>query len=211
MVNDANVIFQYFPDLTDKQKEQFTALAGLYSEWNAMINVISRKDIDNLYVHHVLHSLAIAKFTDFKPESRIIDLGTGGGFPGVPLAILMPEVHFTLVDSINKKLNVIKAVAEAIGLENVTTQHTRIEDVKEKYDFVVTRAVAKIDKLLPWSRKVLSNTSKNTYPNGLIALKGDIKQERKLIPKFEYVESEHLIKYFNDPYFEEKYVMYVQG
>ena len=204
-------ILKYFPDLTDTQKRQFEALGPLYEEWNSKINVISRKDIENLYLHHVLHSLAIAKFIQFKPDTKIIDLGTGGGFPGIPLAILFPECQFTLVDSINKKITVVNAVAEALELKNVTGKTGRVEELKTKCDFVVTRAVAKIDKLLPWSRKVISEDHRNLYPNGLIALKGDLTDEIKLIPKFEYKEKEHILKYFNDPYFEEKYVLYVQG
>ncbi len=204
-------ILKYFPDLTDTQKKQFEALGPLYEEWNSMINVISRKDIENLYLHHILHSLAIAKFIQFKPGTKIIDLGTGGGFPGIPLAILFPECHFTLVDSIKKKITVVNAVAEALELKNVTAITGRVEELKIKCDFVVTRAVAKIDKLLPWSRKVINTDHRNLYPNGLIALKGDLTDELKLIPKFEYKEKEQILKYFNDPYFEEKYVLYVQG
>jgi len=205
------LILKYFPELTDIQIKQFEALGPLYEEWNSKINVISRKDIDNLYLHHVLHSLAIAKFIQFKPGTKIIDLGTGGGFPGIPLAILFPECQFTLVDSINKKITVVNAVAEALELKNVTAKTARVEELKTKCDFVVTRAVAKIDKLLPWSRKVIKDNHLNLYPNGLIALKGDLTEELKLIPKFEYKEKEHILKYFNDPYFEEKYVLYVQG
>jgi 16S rRNA (guanine527-N7)-methyltransferase len=205
------LIQKYFPNLSDQQVAQFAALGPLYTDWNSKINVISRKDIDHLYLHHILHSLAVAKFTSFKPGSKILDLGTGGGFPGIPMAILFPEVQFTLVDSIAKKISVVNAVAEEIGLKNVKAYHARAEEMKDKYDFVITRAVAKVDKLLPWARKVISKTNKNIYPNGLIALKGDLKEELKLIPKFEYKESVHVLKYFNDIYFEEKYVLYVQG
>lgn len=205
------LIKKYFPNLSEHQLHQFAALDALYKEWNEKINVISRKDIDNLYLHHILHSMAIAKFISFKDGSKIVDLGTGGGFPGIPLAILFPNCQFTLVDSINKKITVTAAVAEAINLQNVTTKTARVEELKDKFDFVVTRAVAKVDKLLPWSRKVLSVDQKNIYPNGLIALKGDLKEEIKLIPKFEYKEMVHVLKYFNEPYFEEKYVLYVQG
>ncbi|MBK9735899.1 MAG: 16S rRNA (guanine(527)-N(7))-methyltransferase RsmG [Saprospiraceae bacterium] len=205
------LIHNYFPKLSEHQTSQFDMLKPLYEEWNAKINVISRKDIDNLYLHHVLHSLAIAKFIQFKPGTKIIDLGTGGGFPGIPLAILFPECNFTLVDSIRKKITVVQAVAEALELSNVNTQTIRVEEMKEKFDFVVTRAVAKIDQLLPWSRKVLSKTQTNMYPNGLIALKGNMSEEIKLIPKFEYKEIIHIPTYFNEHYFEEKYVFYVQG
>lgn len=205
------LIRKYFPDLTEKQIQQFAALEDLYREWNEKINVISRKDIDNLYLHHVLHSLAIARFIQFKAGTKIIDLGTGGGFPGIPLAIIFPECHFTLVDSIKKKITVVEAIVEALGLTNVQAKNARVEELKDKCDFVVTRAVAKIDKLLPWSRKVLAKQQTNMYPNGLIALKGDMKEEIKLIPKFEYKEMVHIPQYFNEYYFEEKYLVYVQG
>lgn len=206
-------IIKHFPGLTDIQIKQFEALDGLYKEWNEKINVISRKDIDNLYLHHVLHSLAIAKFIQFKPGTKIIDLGTGGGFPGIPLAILFPDCQFLLTDSINKKITVVNAVIDSLELKNVVGRHTRIEDIKkEKFDFVVTRAVAKVDKLLPWSRKVLNTKDhSNLYPNGLIALKGHLKDELKLIPKFEYKETMHLLKYFPYEFFEEKYLLYIQA
>ncbi len=205
------MIRKYFPDLNEKQIDQFDALEDLYREWNEKINVISRKDIDNLYLHHVLHSLAIAKFIQFKAGTKIIDLGTGGGFPGIPLAILFPDCFFTLVDSIKKKITVVDAVMEALELKNVQTKNARVEELKDKYDFVVTRAVAKIDILLPWARKVLAKQQINMYPNGLIALKGNMNEEIKLLPKFEYKEIVHIPKYFNEHYFEEKYLVYVQG
>jgi 16S rRNA (guanine527-N7)-methyltransferase len=211
MESKANLIFHYFPALTDTQKHQFEALDALYRDWNSKINVISRKDIDNLYLHHVLHSLAIAKFMPFKPGTRICDLGTGGGFPGIPLAILFPECTFTLVDSISKKMTVVREVAEALALTNVSLHVGRAEEMKLKVDFVVTRAVAKADKLLAWSRKLLSKEHKNLYPNGLIALKGDLSDELKLIPKFEYRETTSIGKFFTEPYFEEKWILYIQG
>jgi len=211
MVRILELIQKYFPDLTELQKKQFEALDPLYREWNDKINVISRKDIDNLYLHHVLHSLAIARFIPFKPGTKIIDLGTGGGFPGIPLAIIFPECQFTLVDSIRKKITVVQAIIEGLNLTNVEAKTARVEELKEKCDFVISRAVAKVDKLLPWSRKVLSKQHSNIYPNGLIALKGDMKEELKLIPKFEYKEVIHIPRYFNEPYFEEKYLIYIQG
>lgn len=205
------LILKYFPDLTEQQKQQFALLEPLYREWNEKINVISRKDIENLYLHHILHSLAIAKFMPFKDGTAVLDLGTGGGFPGIPLAILFPECTFKLIDGTVKKIVVVNAVIEACGLKNAVGQAVRAEDLKEKYDFVVTRAVAKVDKLLPWARRLLHQKHKNLYPNGLIALKGDIREELKLLPKYEYRESFIISKYFPYEYFDEKYVLYVQG
>jgi 16S rRNA (guanine527-N7)-methyltransferase len=205
-------ILKYFPNLTETQRAQFEQLMPLYVEWNEKINVISRKDIDNLYRHHVLHSLAIAKFTQFKPDAHILDLGTGGGFPGIPLAILFPETKFYLADSINKKITVVKAVAEALGLENVTAHHTRAEDIKEKFDFVVTRAVATFDQLARWSLRSLKKEQRHAYPNGIIALKGgNIKEELKLLPFRPYSEVQPIQKYFPYDFFEEKAVVYLQG
>jgi 16S rRNA (guanine527-N7)-methyltransferase len=207
------IIKKYFPNINETQEVQFAQLFELYREWNEKINVISRKDIENLYVHHVLHSLAIAKFITFKSETKILDLGTGGGFPGVPLAIMFPECEFLLVDSINKKLTVINEVSTAIGLMNIETRHIRVEEIKkEKFDFVVTRAVATIDKLFHWSRKHLSTKHINAFPNGIIALKGiNLKDEMKLLPKGEYFETVPLRKYFKEEFFEEKALVYVQG
>lgn len=211
MSHAVDVIWKYFPDLSDKQKSQFEMMGELYTDWNEKINVISRKDIQNLYVHHILHSLAIAQFISFKSGTKIADLGTGGGFPGIPLAIIFPECRFVLTDSIQKKIKVASAVIESLELENVRAEAKRLEEVKEKFDFVVTRAVAKIDKILPWSRRVLSDKHKNFYPNGLIALKGDMKEELKLLPKHEYREVEPISQYFDEPYFEDKFILYVQG
>lgn len=209
--DNESLVFGYFSGLTESQKSRFAMLGPLYREWNAKINVISRKDIDNLYLHHVLHSLAIAKFINFSPGTKIVDLGTGGGFPGIPLAILFPECHFTLADSVRKKITVVDAVIEGLGLENAESRISRIEDMKEKFDFVVTRAVAKVDQLLPWSRKVLSAKHNNLYPNGLIALKGEMREELKLISRHEYREVIPVNKYFSEPYFDEKYLLYIQG
>jgi 16S rRNA (guanine527-N7)-methyltransferase len=208
-----DLILKYFKDLTPKQVKQFEQLMPLYQEWNQKINVISRKDIDNLYLHHVLHSLCIAKFTSFKSGSRILDLGTGGGFPGIPLAIIFPEVDFHLVDSVNKKLNVVREVAEAIGLTNITTQHTRVEDIKGmKFDFILTRAVAPMAKIFAWSRKHLDSKHMNIIPNGIIALKGgNLKKELKEIRKGEYYETNKITQYFKEEFFIEKYLVYLQG
>ena len=167
-----DLITRYFPHLSDQQKEQFAALYDLYTDWNSKINVISRKDITNLYEHHVLHSLGIARFISFKDGSQVMDLGTGGGFPGIPLAILFPEVKFHLVDSIGKKIKVASEIANAIGLKNVTFRHCRAEEEKAKFDFVVSRAVMPLSDLLKIIRKNISSTQMNAIPNGLICLKG---------------------------------------
>jgi 16S rRNA (guanine527-N7)-methyltransferase len=202
------LIKKYFPELSNEQIRQFEMLSGLYKDWNDKINVISRKDIDNLYLHHILHSLAIAKYITFKPKSVILDLGTGGGFPGIPLSILFPEVYFLLVDSIGKKIKVVNEVSSAIGLKNVKSLHGRVEEIKtKKYDFIVTRAVAS-----NWSRKLISTNHRNSIPNGIIALKGgNIKEEMKAIPKGEYYEIIPLSDYFGEEFFDEKVLVYFQG
>ncbi len=207
------LIKEYFPNLNEDQYTKLEALMPLYKEWNQKINVISRKDIDNLYLHHVLHSMSIAKFIQFKKGSKVLDLGTGGGFPGVPLAILFPDVHFHLVDSINKKLNVIRAIAEELDLKNITTQHSRVEDIKnKKFDFVVTRAVASMRQIFNWSRKHLAANNINPIPNGIIALKGgNLKKELKELPRGEYYESIKITDFIREEYFIEKYLIYLQG
>jgi 16S rRNA (guanine527-N7)-methyltransferase len=172
MNSNADLIFHYFPELDENQKQQFQQLGALYTDWNAKINVISRKDIDNLYEHHVLHSLAIAKVISFKPGTKILDIGTGGGFPGIPLAILFPDVSFKLIDATGKKLKVVEAVAQAIGLKNIRTEHLRGEDEKGKYDFVVSRAVMSLPDLAHIIRKNIIHHQNNSLPNGLFCLKG---------------------------------------
>ena len=169
---NVDIIFQYFKELSDNQREQFAQLDALYREWNAKINVISRKDIDNLYLHHVLHSLGIAKVINFRPGTQIMDIGTGGGFPGIPLAILFPECQFKLIDSIGKKIKVAAAVAEAIGLKNVVIEHRNVMEEKAQYDFVVSRAVMNATDLVKLVRKNVSHQQHNSLPNGLICLKG---------------------------------------
>lgn len=211
MTTGADIIFSHFPNLTENQKNQFIQLDDLYREWNEKINVISRKDIDALYIHHILHSLAIAKFIQFVPGTKIFDLGTGGGFPGIPLAILFPDAEFTLADGTGKKILVVNEIIQSLGLKNAKGIAQRAEEVKGKFDFVVTRAVAKADKILPWSRRIIHKNHKNTYPNGLIALKGNLIEEMKLIAKHEYTEVLPIAKIFNAPYFEEKFILYIQA
>jgi 16S rRNA (guanine527-N7)-methyltransferase len=204
-----DIVLKYFSDFTDAQLGQLRALKDLYTEWNEQINVISRKDIDSLYLKHVLHSLSIAAAINFNPGTEIIDLGTGGGFPGIPLAIIFPEVQFHLVDSIAKKLKVVEGVANGIGLTNVTIQHTRVEDIKNrKFDFVVSRAVAPLKDLWRWSRPLLKKGKHHDLPNGLICLKGgDLAQEISesgLRPRMVSIET-----LFTEEYFKEKYLLHV--
>jgi 16S rRNA (guanine527-N7)-methyltransferase len=204
-----DIIFKYFPNLTATQKSQFEKLAEVYPFWNDQINVISRKDIESLYLKHVLHSLAIAKFVqEFAPGTRILDVGTGGGFPGIPLAILFPEVQFHLVDSIGKKIKVVRGVAEAIGLTNVEADHIRAEQLDYTYDFVVSRAVTRLGDFAPWIRNKFEKKDKNGIPNGILYLKGgDLKEEIKE-SKLK-AELHPLTSYFDEDFFDTKYVVYV--
>lgn len=202
------IILKYFPDLTETQKQQFAALYDLYTDWNAKINVISRKDIENLYEHHVLHSLGIAKVTRFAPGTHIMDLGTGGGFPSIPLAILFPEVKFHLVDSIGKKVRVATEVANSIGLENVTFRHARAEEEKQLFDFVVSRAVMPLADLLKIIRKNITPKQQNALPNGLICLKGG-ELANEAMPFKNKTVMYDLKDYFEEEFFETKKVVYV--
>ena len=202
------IIQKYFPELTDTQKEQFMALYDLYTDWNSKINVISRKDITNLYEHHVLHSLGIAKVINFRPGTEIMDLGTGGGFPGIPLAIMFPDTHFHLVDSIGKKVKVATEIASAIGLKNVTTRHCRAEEEKQLFDFVVSRAVMPLTDLLKIIRKNIKKEQNNALPNGLICLKGGELQNEVMPVKHQTVMYD-LKNYFEEEFFETKKVVYV--
>ena len=203
-----SILKNYFPELTDTQKEQIEALFDLYSDWNSKINVISRKDIENLYLHHVLHSLGILKMLKFKEGSNIMDIGTGGGFPGIPLAILLPEVEFHLVDSIGKKIKVGQAVAEAIGLKNVTFRHCRAEEEKQLFDFVVSRAVMPLGDLVKISRKNVKKEQQNALPNGLICLKGgELQHEIQAFQKQAIVVE--LGDHFKEEFFQTKKVVYV--
>lgn len=202
------LLLKYFPNLDEKQKEQFAALRELYTDWNAKINVISRKDIGNLYEHHVLHSLGIAKVIRFSSGTKIMDLGTDGGFPGIPLAIFFPEVKFHLVDSIGKKVRVASEVANSIGIKNATFSHARAEEVKDLYDFVVSRAVMPLADLMKIVRKKISTHQQNALPNGLICLKGgELKHET--MPFRNKTTMWNLSDYFNEKFFETKKVVYV--
>lgn len=203
-----DLIYKYFPKLTDDQKEKFAKLYDVYKEWNDQINVVSRKDFDNFYEKHVLHSLGIAMCIDFKEESDILDVGTGGGFPGIPLAIMFPESHFFLCDSIGKKIKVVNGVIESLGLTNVTAQQIRAEEIKHRFDFIVSRAVTQMPVFLTWVRKKIKKQDRNAYPNGLLYLKGgDLTAEMK--PVREYNEIVELNQFFEEEFFETKKVVYV--
>lgn len=207
-MDSINVIEKYFPGLSGKQREQFEKLGPLYADWNSKINVISRKDIDNLYTNHILHSLAIAKFLQSAPGTTFLDMGTGGGFPGIPLAIMYPECRFHLIDRIGKKIKVAQAIAEAIGLTNVTFQHGDIGECRQKYDYVVSRAVMRLDELLPLIKKNVGGKQRNGVPNGLICLKGgDISDELRAARADELVDE--LRNYFDEEYFATKKLVYV--
>jgi 16S rRNA (guanine527-N7)-methyltransferase len=201
-----HVIHKYFPDLTEKQIEQFTDLQNLYQHWNAQINVISRKNMDTLYTNHILHSLAIAKVIQFEKGTKILDIGTGGGFPGIPLAILFPEVDFLLVDSIGKKIKVVNEVSTVIGLTNVRTLHERAENIKETFDFVVSRAVTNMTDFKKWVKGKFNNTHNNTLNNGILYLKGgDLSKELIGISHSKY----EIADLFEEEFFETKKVIYI--
>lgn len=203
------LIDKYFPDLSDEQHEKLAQLKAVYEHWNNQINVISRKDMDDFYERHVLHSLAIAKVINFRPGTKILDIGTGGGFPGIPLAILFPECHFFLVDSIGKKIKVVKEVATELGLKNVRAAHERAENIKEKFDFVVSRAVTAMPRFLPWTNNKFLKEQNNSYPNGIFYLKGgDLTEELKGIRQD--MEIVDLTKFFDEAFFETKKVVYVR-
>ena len=203
-----DLITKYFPHLTEEQRRQFAELDPLYRDWNAKINVISRKDIDALYEHHVLHSLGIAQMIRFKPGTKILDFGTGGGFPGIPLAILFPECAFLLVDSIGKKVKVAGAVAESLGLKNVRVLHGRGEEIKEQFDFVVSRAVMQLQALVGFTKQLVHGTQRNGMPNGLICLKGG-ELQAELRPFKRIVEVQELYPTFEEEYFKTKKVVYL--
>lgn len=207
-----DIVLKYFPELNDLQRERFARLLPLYRAWNEKINVISRKDMNAFYEHHVLHSLAIAKVFRFLPQAAVLDLGAGGGIPGIPLAIYFPQTQFVLVDSIGKKMKVADAIVAELQLANVSTRHARAETLRERFDFVVSRGVASLDKLLLWSRPLLSKKHRHAMPNGLIALKGgNLAEETSALPPHEYTEIWRIANFFGEPFFEEKKVVYVQG
>ncbi len=201
-------ISTYFPDLSMEQKSAFAKLAPLYKEWNEKINVVSRKDIDNLYVHHVLHSLSIAKIIQFAPGTKVLDVGTGGGFPGIPLAILFPQVSFHLIDSIGKKITVVNEISHALGLKNIIGEQIRVEQVKTRYDFVISRAVTRFDKFAAIAKKNVSSKQINSLKNGIIYLKGgDFTEE---IQNFEkQITIYPISNYFTEPFFETKKIIHL--
>ena len=207
-MQNEELIFSYFQELTQTQKDQFARLMPLYREWNEKINVISRKDIENLYLNHVLHSLGIAKLTSFKPGADILDVGTGGGFPGIPLAILFPETRFHLVDSIGKKITVVKNVAEGVGLKNVRAEQIRAEQVKGEYDFVVSRAVTRLKEFYGWIHRKVKKDSRHSLYNGILYLKGgDLDEELAELKKPHQIFE--LNRVFKEEFFETKKVVYV--
>jgi 16S rRNA (guanine527-N7)-methyltransferase len=203
-----DIILKYFPDLSPDQKDKFSKLKPIYEEWNEKINVISRKDMDYFYEKHVLHSLGIAKVMEFKPGTKVLDIGTGGGFPGIPLAILFPETHFHLVDSIGKKITVVKDVARQLKLSNVEAQQTRAEDLVRRYDFIISRAVTKFANFIPWVKGKFKREDFNEFQNGIFLLKGgdvDAEMEERDLSYVSY----HLDDYFKEEFFETKKVVYV--
>lgn len=202
-----DLILKYFPNLTEAQIQQFKALELVYQDWNSKINVVSRKDIDELYLRHVLHSLGISKVIQFKDNTKILDVGTGGGFPGIPLAIMFPECQFHLVDSIAKKIKVVDEVVEALKLKNVKTSHSRVETIQDEFDFIVSRAVTNMPKFVKWVKGKVAKHQQNNLKNGVLYLKGgDLTDELK---DFKAVKTFELINYFADPFFETKKVVYL--
>ena len=204
---DAQLIFNYFPNLTQQQQDQFIALEALYQDWNLKINVVSRKDIEELYLRHVLHSLAIAKFISFNPGAQVLDVGTGGGFPGIPLAILFPETQFTLVDAIGKKIKVVQEVVDGLGLENVRAIHQRVEEDNNQYDFVVSRAVAAMPTFMRWIKGRIKKVSEHPIKNGVLYLKGgDLGEE---LQDYRTVQIYSLMDYYKEEFFETKKLVYL--
>jgi len=206
----SDIVFKYFPDLTAQQKQQYEQLPQLYNHWNNQINVISRKDIELLFERHILHSLGIAKVMPFLPDERVLDVGTGGGFPGIPLAIMFPDTRFHLVDSIGKKIKVVNEVSKVIGLTNLTAEHGRAEQVNGKFDFVVSRAVTRLKEFYPWVKDKFNKTSQNTLANGILYLKGgDLSEE--IAESGLKVKRFHLKDHFEEEFFDTKQVIYIKG
>lgn len=203
----ADIVFKYFHNFSEEQQQQFNNLEHLYQDWNQKINVVSRKDIDELYLRHVLHSLAIARVISFLPGSEVLDVGTGGGFPGIPLAIAFPETHFTLVDAIGKKIKVVEEVVAGLGLKNVTTRHSRVEELDGEFDFIVSRAVAAMPTFIYWVRGKIKKKSRHTIKNGILYLKGgDLTEELK---DYKTVQVYDLKQYFEEGFFETKKLVYL--
>ena len=202
-----DLLLKYFPNLTQLQISQFSQLQELYKDWNLKINVVSRKDIDELYLRHVLHSLGIAKVVQFNPNTKVLDVGTGGGFPGIPLAILFPEVQFHLVDSIGKKIKVVREVAEGLGLQNIKTTHGRVEEIKGTYDFIVSRAVAQMETFVFWTKGKINKKQQHPIKNGILYLKGgDLSDELK---KYTSATTYNLLDYFTEDFFETKKIVHL--
>jgi 16S rRNA (guanine527-N7)-methyltransferase len=211
-LNAENTIYKYFSDFTSEQRAQFDRLGALYKEWNQQINVVSRKDIDAIYLHHILHSLSIACFLPFQPGTKILDLGTGGGLPGIPLAIFFPEVEFLLIDGTAKKIKVASEIIQTLGLKNVTAQHRRSEELKGSFEFVLARAVTRLEGLIPLCLRLISKKHHHFLPNGIITLKGgQLDAEIKEVSKFHEVLQVPISKFYEEEYFEEKYILYIQG
>lgn len=209
-MDSVDLIKQYFPDLTDDQIDKFDRLRSLYTEWNSQINVISRKDTEAFYERHVLHSMAIAKVIQFVPGTKILDIGTGGGFPGIPLAILFPETEFLLVDSIGKKIKVVNAVAASLGLGNVRAEHVRAEQIKEQFDFIISRAVTAMPKFINWTKGKFLKENNNTLKNGILYLKGgDLKEE--MAPVKKAIQYFNISDFYKEPFFDTKKVVYIRN
>lgn len=210
MVDGPELIFKYFQNLSDTQKQQIETLGPFFASWNDKVNMVSRKDIDHVYRHHILHSMSIAKYISFKEGTTILDLGTGGGFPGIPLAILFPEVQFLLIDGKAKKIKVVNEIIEELNLQNVAAIHKRAEELKMKFDFVTARAVTRLNNLIPISLPLIKHTHNNAIPNGLLTLKGgNLKEEIKEVQPYHSVEKQAITDYFDFEYFQEKYLLYV--